>query len=513
MMLPSVVFARTLLAITLALLMPLAAATPMGESDARHLLARTGFGPTSAEVRAYAGLSRDEAIDQLVREVRTEPKTSPPSWSVDSSPYPRPGPMASAEERKAFQQSETRRAMELRGWWIREMLATPSPLTERMTLFWHNHFVSSEQKVRDARLMYAQNALFRAQSLGSFATLLHAVARDPAMVIYLDNAQNRKGAPNENFAREVMELFTLGQGHYGERDIKEAARAFTGWGVDRASGTFAFRSRLHDDGEKTVFDHTGNFDGDQVLDLILARRETAQFIVDKLWKEFVSPTPDRRAVERIAGDFRRSNYDLKVALRALLQTEAFWSRDNRAALVKSPVEIVVGTLRQLEVAPSETQPLAFAVAGMGQNLFAPPNVRGWPGGNEWINSNTLLARKQFLDRVARNDAGAPPRMTTLPIPSADPSEDAAPMMATREATIAEMDRASRIARQIDRSTRTLRFEAVRWIGERDGAERDAKVDSAKRLLLPIDPQLPASADADLTTIVAAALLDPAYQLK
>src|SRR4051794_18271395 len=230
----------------------------IGAVDARHLLARTGFGPTSAEVRAYAALSRNEAVDRLLRETNTEPSAAPPASINGSTQVRRPGPMATAEERKAFQQNETRRAMELRGWWMREMLATPSPLTERMTLFWHNHFVSGEQKVRDARMMYAQNALFRSQSLGNFSTLLHAVAKDPAMVIYLDNAQNRKGAPNENFAREVMELFTLGQGNYSERDIKEAARAFTGWGVDRASGTFAFRPRLHDDGEKTVFDKHGD---------------------------------------------------------------------------------------------------------------------------------------------------------------------------------------------------------------------------------------------------------------
>src|SRR5438874_11559063 len=322
---------RGLFATAIALWTPFAMAVPMGESDARHLLARTGFGPTSAEVRTYAALSRDDAIAKLLDDVRTAPANPPPAWVSESGPFRRPGPTAGAEERKAFQQRDTRRAAELRGWWVREMLVTPSPLTERMTLFWHSHFVSSEQKVRDARLMYAQNATFRAQAMGNFATLLHAVAKDPAMVIYLDNAQNRKGAPNENFAREVMELFTLGQGHYTEQDVKEAARAFTGWGVDRDTGTFAFRPRLHDDGEKTVFGKSGDFDGDAVLDLILERRETAEFIVDKLWKEFVSPTPDRRSVERIAQTFRASKYDIKVALRGLLATPAFWARENRGA--------------------------------------------------------------------------------------------------------------------------------------------------------------------------------------
>ena len=505
---------RAVFVAALVLSTPLASAMSMGESDARHLLARTGFGPTAVEVRAYASLSREQAIDRLLASVKSEPITSPPAWIRDASLAKRPGPTASAEERQAFQQGETRRAMELRGWWVREMLVTPSPLTERMTLFWHNHFVSGEQKVRDARMMYAQNALFRAQALGNFSTLLHAVAKDPAMVVYLDNAQNRRGAPNENFAREVMELFTLGQGHYSETDIKEAARAFTGWGVDRANGTFAFRPRLHDDGEKTVFGKTGAFDGDQIIDLIVARPDTAEFIVEKLWKEFVSPTPDRSAITRIAHDFRASKYELKVAMRGLLQTDAFWARENRGTLVKSPVEIVVGTLRQLEVASDETIPLARAVAGMGQNLFAPPNVRGWPGGDEWINSNTLLARKQFLDRIARNDAGPPPSMgNSMMMQVSGSSDEGGAMMATREATLSEMDRASKIALQIDRSTRRLRFEAVRWIGEQDGTTRDAKMNAAKRLLLPLDAQLSPPDDVDITTAVAAVLLDPAFQLK
>ncbi|HEY3180061.1 MAG TPA: DUF1800 domain-containing protein [Casimicrobiaceae bacterium] len=507
--------ARVLFAIAIALSASAAIAMPMGESDARHLLARTGFGPTTSELRTYAALSRADAITKLLSEIRTESTTTTPAWLMEPGPRQRPGPMASAEERKAFQQSETRRGAELRGWWIREMLVTPSPLTERMTLFWHNHFVSSQQKVRDARLMYAQNATFRAHALGNFATLLHAVAKDPAMVIYLDNAQNRKGAPNENFAREVMELFTLGQGHYTENDIKDAARAFTGWGVDRASGTFAFRPRFYDDGDKTVFGKSGHFDGDAVLDLMLERRETAEFIVAKLWKEFVSAEPDQRSVELIANAFRASHYDLKVALRGLLETTAFWENDRRGTLIKSPVEIVVGTLRQLEIGADDTLPLAFAVGGMGQDLFAPPNVRGWPGGEVWINSNMLLARKQFLDRVARNDAGAPPRMarTDVMTQASDSIDDSAPMMATREATAAEIDRAARMARQIDRSTRNLRFEATRWVAACDGATRDEKLDAAKRLLLPINAQLPAAQDVDLTTAVAAVLLDPAYQLK
>ena len=503
----------------------LASAAPMGESDARHLLARTGFGPTSSEVRVYAKLSRDEGIAKLLAETRTSAVTAPPAWTAEAGPL-RATPAASAteDERKAFRQEQARRALELRAWWVREMFATPSPLTERMTLFWHNHFVSSEQKVRVARLMYAQNATLRANALANFGALLHAAAKDPAMVIYLDSAQNRKGAPNENFAREVMELFTLGQGRYSEQDIKEAARAFTGWSIDRENGTFMFRPRLHDDEEKTVFGKTGRFDGDAVLDLLLARRETSELIVAKLWKEFVSPDPDPREVARIAQAFRGANYDLKVAVRGLLVSSAFWDAANRGTLVKSPVEIVVGTLRQLDIAPADTQPLALVAAGMGQNLFAPPNVKGWPGGDAWINSNTLLARKQFLDRVARNDAGPPPAMTP-PMKLSAVAEsfsfgDEGPF--TRRVVepalmpagaMDEMTRAERVARQIDRTTRALRFDASQWLAQSDGATRDDKLVAARRLLLPIGAQLPVAADADLTTALHAALLDPAYQLK
>ena len=487
-------------------------AVAMGEADARHLLARTGFGPTTAEVQAFATMSRDEAIDTLLRDARTTPVTAPPAWVDASTPDRRPSPDASEAERKAFREKEARRSAELRASWIREMLATPSPLTERMTLFWHNHFVSSQQKVRDARLMYAQNALFRTNALGSFATLLRAAAKDPAMVIYLDSVQNRKGAPNENFAREVMELFTLGQGRYTEEDIKEAARAFTGWSIERETRAFVFRSRAHDDGEKRVFGASGRFDGDAIIDLLLQRRETSEFIVAKLWIEFVSAEPDRATVERIARDFRAQRYDIKVALRELLQSNAFWSDTHRGTLVKSPVEIVVGTLRQLDVAAGDTLALGVVVAGMGQNLFSPPNVRGWPGGNAWINSNTLLARKQFLDRVARNDATPAPMTVSI---GAAPIEvtDALAMVATRDATAGEMERAARLARAIDRSTRNLRFDAQRWIGQQDGRTVDDKLAFATRLLLPVAAVLPRIEDADATTAIHAALLDPAYQLK
>ncbi|MGH8621444.1 MAG: DUF1800 domain-containing protein, partial [Burkholderiales bacterium] len=249
-------------------------AAALGFDDARHLLNRTSFAAGPAEIEAFAGLTRERAVDRLLSGTGKPAVTAPPAWTGEPFESLRRFRGMSAEERKLAQREMFRKAFELRSWWLTEMLATPSPLTEKMTLFWHNHFVSSQQKVRSPQLMYRQNVLLRRHALGNFGALLHAVARDPAMVIYLDSASNRKGQPNENFAREVMELFTLGEGHYTERDVKEAARAFTGWGVDPERGEFVFRPRAHDDGVKTVLGRTGNLDGDAVLGILLAQPQT-----------------------------------------------------------------------------------------------------------------------------------------------------------------------------------------------------------------------------------------------
>jgi uncharacterized protein (DUF1800 family) len=386
-----------------------------------------------------------------------------------------------------------------------------------MTLFWHNHFVSSQQKVRFARLMYTQNATLRANALGSFASLLHAASKEPAMLIYLDVAQSRKGQPNENFAREVMELFTLGEGRYTEQDIKEAARAFTGWSLDRDTGQYLFRPGIHDTGVKTVLGRSGCFDGDAVLDVILAQPQTSEYITAKLWREFVSADPDPREVKRIAQIFRGQDYDVKAALRGLLLSDAFWSADNRGTLVKSPVELVVGTLRQLEVAPGSAMPFAVASSGMGQNLFSPPNVKGWPGGETWINSNTLLARKQFLDRLARtDDAPLPLAMAAMP-GEPMPAQQKVPRAAVAAQGIQYEDklRAQRFAQQMDRGVRNVQFDAAQWVARRPGTTPDAKLQAAQALLLPLAPVTAdrPHGDVDAVAFVRATLLDPAYQLK
>jgi uncharacterized protein (DUF1800 family) len=516
-MIRAIIFRILFLAVAGVSLPTLAASDPvLGYADARHLLARTGFGPTEGEVRAYAPLTRGEAVAKLLRETRTTAVTAPPASTLDTSPLRPPrGEIVSEADRKAFQQQQVREALELRAWWVQEMLATPSPLTERMTLFWHNHFVSAQPKVRIARLMYRQNVTLREYAVANFGAFLHAIAKDPAMVLYLDSVQNRKGAPNENFAREAMELFTLGEGRYSEQDVKEAARAFTGWSVERETGVFVFRPRLHDDGTKVVLGKSGHFDGDDVLDILLGRAETAEFLTAKLWREFVSPDLDKTEIARIARRFRESGYDIKVALRELLTSDMFYAPENRGVLVKSPMELVVGTLRQLEIDPVTTLPFAVAAAGMGQNLMSPPNVKGWPGGERWINTTTLLARKQYLDRITRAGDVEMPAMMAVAARKSVFIEGDSPNRALSPQGVADDDKArrQRFLRQMERALASLDFNSARWIAQFPGANAAERGRAAQQLLLATAPQQPPDFDDDSRTLVHAIVLDAAYQLK
>jgi uncharacterized protein (DUF1800 family) len=349
--------------------------------------------------------------------------------------------------------------------------------------------------------MYEQNLLLRRYASGNFGQLLHAVGKDPAMVIYLDSASNRKGKPNENFAREVMELFTLGEGHYTETDVREAARAFTGWSIDPDSGGFRWRPALHDDGMKTVLGRTGNFDGDGVLDILLTRRETAEFIVTKLWREFVSPEPDPAEVRRIAQQFQLSNYEVKVALRELLLAPAFWAPETRGALIKSPVDLVVGTMRTLDFQVGDPLPLALVVAQLGQNLFSPPNVRGWPGGEAWINSATLLARKGFAERIFRADEMPTVAMNEL----------------RRRGTQGDVARVQGFGRMGEegrarfvRALYEIQFDPQRWLAQLPGAVSHGDIE---RALLAREPVNPIPTDLPAREVIKRVALDPAYQLK
>jgi uncharacterized protein (DUF1800 family) len=494
-----------------------AQAAPMGTDEARHLLSRSGFSPTEAEVRQYAPLSRQDAVDRLLRGTRSAAITLPPEWI--NEPIERPARMRqlSDEERKAYQQRLARRGFDLRAWWMSEMLATPTPLTERMTLFWHNHFVSSLQKVRQPQLMYRQNVLLRRNALGNFGEMLHAVAKDPAMIIYLDSASNRKAAPNENFAREVMELFTLGEGHYTEQDIKEAARAYTGWSLEPETGEFKWRPNIHDEGVKTVLGKSGNFDGDAVLDILLAQPAAAEFIVKKLWMEFVSTDtalPANQAeIKRIAAQFRNSRYEIKAALAGIFTSPRFYAPENNANLVKSPVELVAGTVRQLGIRYSDPIPFVFVTAGLGQNLMAPPNVRGWPGGETWINSTTLLARKQFVERMFRVDemremAGGLPSM-----PAMNPANNEGGMDNMRRNDFGQVKGGARIGQEgrerFVRAAASIQFDSQKYLSQFAGAPYGA----IKHAILPGEPANPLGADMTQQQLLKSLLLDPMYQLK
>jgi uncharacterized protein (DUF1800 family) len=378
------------------------AADPLGFDNARHLLNRTSFAASTSEIADFAKLNPDAAVDRLLSARVIVAKTPIPEWANTYERVYRPT-MTQEERQQANRREMVVRGLELRTWWMTEMLATGSPFSEKMTLFWHNHFATGQEKVRSAVQMLRQNKILRKHALGNFGALLRDIAKDPAMLIYLDQAQSRKGTPNENFAREIMELFTLGEGNYSEQDIKEAARALTGWSIDVDAGEFRYRPALHDTGSKTIFGHKGNFSGDDVVTLLLQRPETAEFVVRKLMREFVSSAPEAAEVKRLAGIFREAKYEITPLMQAMLTAPAFYSLENRATLVKSPVDLVVGTLRQFKFEVHDAAPFAVLTRQLGQDLFQPPNVKGWPGGDVWINTNTLLARKGFLNRLFREN--------------------------------------------------------------------------------------------------------------
>ena len=472
----------------------------MGVEEARHLLYRTGFAATPAEVERFARLSRDEAVDRLLAGTRRSAMTPPPAWTERYERVFRPD-MTAEERQQANRREQIERGLELRAWWLTEMVNTPSPLTERMTLFWHSHFATSQQKVRVAWLMWQQNVLLREHAVGNFATLLHAMAKDPAMLLYLDGAQNRRTAPNENFARELMELFTLGEGHYTERDVKEAARAFAGWSVDADHGRFLLRPFQQDRGPKVLFGRSGNFGGADVLDLLLEQPATAARITSKLWREFVGEPleEDRETMARLAEAFRSGGYEIKPLLRGILLSERFWSAGQRGNQIKSPVDLVVGTLRGFERPAENPAALAIVLRGLGQDLFGPPNVKGWPGGDAWLSASSLLARKAFLDRLFRTDA------------QADESPAASAMMATRDPAARAYERAQR-RRMAPQSSGA--FSASAWLAAQDsesGRTRERLV--ALLLALPPVELTVAELRGEPLAFLRALVLDPAYQLK
>jgi hypothetical protein len=387
---------------------------------AAHLLNRAGFGGPPAAIAKLEKMGLHEAVDWLVDFEAIPDPTPKPDWAE-----PDPDRMDKLQTMRATRQ-QMRRATEperaaleqktremfrevmrtqqehivaLRRWWLDRMVHGPRPLQEKLTLFWHGHFATSAQKVHDAYLMWQQNEMFRRHAAGSWLTLLTEVTRDPAMLLWLDQAQSRREHPNENYAREVMELFTLGEGHYSEQDVAEAARAFTGLTLDRLRQVPAYRPFLHDDREKTVLGRTGRLTWTDVLEQIVTQPQADRFITAKLWRFFVSEDVADELVAALAALFRENNHEFKPVLRTLFRSEEFYADTVIRHQVKSPVQWLVNTVRLLE----RPLPPAFVASNLlqnlGQDLFAPPNVKGWDGGLSWITTNNLLARYNYAETL------------------------------------------------------------------------------------------------------------------
>lgn len=341
-----------------------------------QLLRRAGFGYTPQELKYYTSLGYEGALNELIH-----PK------EVDNSLL----------ERSIKQQSfDFTNPNDLRRWWLYRMLYTRRPLEEKMTLFLHGHFATSDRKVRNPHAMYVQNMLMRKHALGNFHELLHGISKDPAMIVWLDNQQNRKGKPNENFAREVMELFTVGIGNYSENDIKEAARAFTGWQT-RPEGFF-FNKGQHDFTQKTVLGVTGNLNGEEIVSILVKRPETSRFLARKLIAFFAYDNPGKSFVERVAAAYRENNFSLAAMLKVIFEDKTFQSERTYHAKIKSPAELVVGSIKTLQIESLDND-LPQLMGAMGQDLFHPPSVKGWDGGEAWISSDTMMERFNFAARI------------------------------------------------------------------------------------------------------------------
>ncbi len=382
-------------------------------TTAAHLLNRAGFGGTPLEIERLVKMGPDGAVSYFVDYEKIPDSTPAPDWAkpdpgladriMEMRRSERDQKNLTAEEKTAldqkrrdFQREEQRtqfqRIMELRGSWLERMSTGPRPLQEKMVLFWHGHFATSIQKVRSAYFMWRQLQTFRELATGNWLEMLDAVAKDPAMLVWLDQAQSRREHPNENFAREVMELFALGEGHYTEKDITEAARAMTGWTLDRERQAYMYRPFMHDAGLKTVLGKTGNLNGRDVLELIAAQPQSGLFMSNKLWKFFASENPNPKLIEALAGVFRSNDSNFKPLLRTMFRCEEFYADSVIRNQVKSPVQWLISSVRMLDRDLPPPVVCNQLTRNLGQELLAPPNVKGWDGGLSWITTNNLLSR-------------------------------------------------------------------------------------------------------------------------
>ncbi len=408
--------------------------SPLAASDwtyarARHLVERAGFGATPDEIARVAAMTPQQAVDWLVDYEKTDNGALAPFeesgiWDPGMDPFPpsRAEAVRLAREHgeglgeKVLPASAQRRlqpvvdkffyslmangieTQRLGLWWANRMLTTKRPLEEKLTLFWHGHFATGENKVRDYRMMLQQNLMFRAHASGNFRDLLVGLLKDPAMLVFLDNGENIKTHPNENFGRELLELFTMGVGNYSERDVREAARAFTGWTNDVL--VFKLNPEQHDAGVKTFLGRTGPLGGEQIIDIILAQPVTAEFVAAKLYRFFVREEIAQATKVALGRTFRDGGYQLKPLMKRILLSRDFFSEPSMATQIKSPVHLVVSSYKKLGLKELPTIPdFGRMTAGLGQALYDPPNVAGWAGGRTWITPSTLLERGNLFRGV------------------------------------------------------------------------------------------------------------------
>ncbi len=395
-----------------------------GFEQARHLLWRAGFGGTPEQVQLLVSWGPEKSVDYLLDPKKVPFQDVQPDQfqNLKRAPTPEEQRMLAAARRsqdentlaklRAMQQERERddrkQMKDIQKWWMRRIIETPRPIEEKMTLFWHGHFATSFRTIENSYHMFRQNMLFREHALGNFGELLFAIIRDPAMIAYLNNNQSRKQHPNENLAREIMELFSLGIGAYTEHDIKEGARALTGYTFN--DDEFVFRKNDHDDGGKTILGQQGNFDGDGFVRIILEQRACSRFIARKLYKNFVADIAPleatendmnldasmRRAIDDLASTMLSAKYEIKPVLRRMFLSEHFYDAQIRNQQIKSPVQLVVGAIRSLDTPVRDLSILVDALDLMGQSIFLPPSVKGWDGGRSWVNTSTLFVRQNIL---------------------------------------------------------------------------------------------------------------------
>lgn len=369
-------------------------ATPL--SQVLHLYSRFGFGLNYPEASALGQKSLNEVVNALV--VTSTAGSYLTAIGKDDVPL-RKEAVGSGMSGKDYRNLVSDKLRELNLAWIKKLLETENVLLEKQTLFWHNHFAC---RVRQPYLMQELNNIHRRFAFSSFRDLLVEVCKSPAMLLYLNNNQNRKEHPNENFARELMELFTLGRGHYSEQDVREVARAFTGWGVERDTGEFAFKAKQHDEGSKTIFNRSGTFGGEDVINMLISNKQTAYFLCKKMYRYYVNDTVNEAHVKELAEFYYQNQYNTGALLKKIMTSPWFWSPENMGCNIKPPVDFLVGLSRQFNIRYTNYEVLFRLQRALGQQLFYPPNVAGWPGGKYYIDSSRLLLRMQLPSALLNN---------------------------------------------------------------------------------------------------------------